>query len=98
MLPPPPPSDFILVVHVDSMAAALAKLNIKVPVEDLVKAIREEDEAKGIKLFTGVALSECKSALIPSSLSDSKPVQCSQPLSSQPNLSPTQTLPNQIRC
>jgi len=39
----------ILIVYIDSIAAALTKLNIKVPIEDLVKVIHEEDEARRAK-------------------------------------------------
>ena len=48
MLPQPPPSpplDPFETVHIRSLAAALAKLNIKVQIEDLLKAVHEEDEA-----------------------------------------------------
>ncbi|KAJ6551598.1 hypothetical protein B0H19DRAFT_1378289 [Mycena capillaripes] len=34
------------VVRIDSLVAALDKLNIKIPVGDLMKAIHEEDEAR----------------------------------------------------
>ncbi|KAM6491337.1 hypothetical protein JOM56_013111 [Amanita muscaria] len=43
MLPPPPPDDALQVVHIASLAAAaLSKLNVKIPIEDL--------EAKRVKL------------------------------------------------
>jgi hypothetical protein len=50
MLPLPPPADAHLVVHVSSLAAALAKLNVDIPIEDLLKVIRDEDEARRVKL------------------------------------------------
>ena len=67
LLPPPPPADALLVVHITSLAAALAKLNIKIPVEDLIKVIHEEDEAKRVKVTAAdatqrrAAMSERKS-------------------------------------
>jgi hypothetical protein len=50
VLPPPPPADSLQVVHIDSLAAALAKLNVKIPIEDLLKVIHDEDEAKRVKV------------------------------------------------
>jgi hypothetical protein len=50
MLPPPSPADSLQVVHIDSLAAALAKLNVKIAIEDLLKAIHDEDEAKRVKV------------------------------------------------
>ncbi|KAF8886667.1 hypothetical protein CPB84DRAFT_1787304 [Gymnopilus junonius] len=51
MLPPPPPPDNSLqVVYIPSLIAALAKLDIKVPVEDLLRAIHDEDEARRSEL------------------------------------------------
>lgn len=41
--PDSPPN---LVVRTDSLAAALVKLDIKVPIEDLLKVIHDEDEAR----------------------------------------------------
>ena len=49
MLPQPPPStplDPLGAVRIRSLAAALVKLNINVPIEDLLKAVHEEDEAR----------------------------------------------------
>ena len=48
--PPPPPADALQVVHITSLAAALAKLNVKIPIEDLIKVIQDEDEAKRVKV------------------------------------------------
>ena len=48
MLPQPPPStplDPLGAVRIRSLAAALVKLNIKVSIEDLLRAVHEEDEA-----------------------------------------------------
>jgi len=51
MFPPPPlPVDSLQVVRIDSLAAALAKLNIKIPIEDLLKVIHDEDEVKRVKV------------------------------------------------
>jgi hypothetical protein len=66
MLPPPPPADALQVVHIASLAAALAKLNVKIPIEDLIKVIHDEDEAKRVKVAAEAtqrraALSERKS-------------------------------------
>ncbi|KAJ7654308.1 hypothetical protein B0H17DRAFT_1146804 [Mycena rosella] len=46
MTPSPPLADSLQVVQISSLAAALAKLNIEIPVEDVVKAVHREDEAK----------------------------------------------------
>jgi hypothetical protein len=64
---PPPPTDALQVVRVTSLAAALAKLNVKIPIEDLIKVIHDEDEARRVKLTAEatqrrVALSKRKSA------------------------------------
>lgn len=50
-LPPPPPPDLfgVVCIDIDSLAAALVKLNIKVPIEDLLRAIQDEDEVKYAK-------------------------------------------------
>ncbi|KAJ7136179.1 hypothetical protein C8R44DRAFT_769863 [Mycena epipterygia] len=40
----PPPTDSFQVVQIPSLAAALAKLNVQIPFEDVMKAVREEDE------------------------------------------------------
>ncbi|KIK07122.1 hypothetical protein K443DRAFT_87995, partial [Laccaria amethystina LaAM-08-1] len=42
---PPRPSKNYWVVRIASLAAALDKLNIKISIEDLLKAIHDEDEA-----------------------------------------------------
>ena len=38
--------DDLLLVHIASLEAALTKLDIKIPIKDLLKAIHDEDEAK----------------------------------------------------
>jgi hypothetical protein len=43
---PAPPSNRLLVIRTDSLAAILQKLDIKVPVEDIMKAIADDEEAK----------------------------------------------------
>ncbi|KAM6493678.1 hypothetical protein JOM56_010039 [Amanita muscaria] len=50
MFPPPPSNDELQVVHIASLAAALDKLNIKIPIEDLLKVIHDEEEARRVKL------------------------------------------------
>jgi hypothetical protein len=48
-LPPslaPPPADSLQVFQISSLAAALVKLNIGIPVEDVIEAVQREDEAK----------------------------------------------------
>jgi hypothetical protein len=50
ILPRPPPVDSLQVVHIDSLAAALTKLNVKIPIEDLLKVIHDEDEAKRVEV------------------------------------------------
>ena len=72
MLRPPPPRADALhwqVVRIASLAAALAKPNVKIPIEDLIKVIQDEDEAKRVKVTAEVTqrgaalrLSERKSA------------------------------------
>jgi len=49
-LAPPTGSDALQVVQISSLTAALAKLNVNIPIEDLIKAIHDEDEAKRTKL------------------------------------------------
>lgn len=47
-LPPslaPPPADSLQVFQISSLAA-LVKLNIGIPVEDVIEAVQREDEAK----------------------------------------------------
>jgi hypothetical protein len=39
-------SDTLQVVRISSLTAALAKLNIKIPVEDVIKAVHDEDAAE----------------------------------------------------
>ncbi|KAJ7197372.1 hypothetical protein GGX14DRAFT_667879 [Mycena pura] len=46
LVPSPPLADSLQVVQISSVAAALAKLNIGIPVEDVIEAVRREDEAK----------------------------------------------------
>ncbi|KAJ7764601.1 hypothetical protein DFH07DRAFT_956058 [Mycena maculata] len=46
MTPSPPLADSLQVVQISSLAAALVKLNIGIPVEDVIKAVHREDEAK----------------------------------------------------
>ena len=49
-LPPPPPADTLQVVHIDSLAAALAKLKVDIKIEGLIKVVHDEDEAKHVKV------------------------------------------------
>ncbi|KAN0100097.1 hypothetical protein V8E55_000081 [Tylopilus felleus] len=46
MQSPSLPADSPQVVSIDSLKAALAKLNIKVPVDDVISAIREVEQTK----------------------------------------------------
>jgi len=56
MVPPPsmllplPPGDNPDFVDIDSLTAALAKLNANIPIEDLIKVIRDEDKARRARL------------------------------------------------
>ncbi|GBE84298.1 hypothetical protein SCP_0602760 [Sparassis crispa] len=50
-MPPPLPANDLQVVSIDSLEAALAKLAIKISVNDIVSVIREEEEAKRVKLI-----------------------------------------------
>ena len=65
---PPPPVEY-LHVRLGSVVAALAKLNIKISIEDLLKSTREVDEASRIK-FTAEEFQKCKSAPAPRPTSD----------------------------
>ncbi|EDR10351.1 uncharacterized protein LACBIDRAFT_325317 [Laccaria bicolor S238N-H82] len=52
MFPPPPPAPDSCknqIILIPSLVAALVKLNIKTSVEDLMKAVHEEDEARCVK-------------------------------------------------
>ncbi|KAJ2916981.1 hypothetical protein MD484_g3465, partial [Candolleomyces efflorescens] len=80
MLPPPPPGTHTLqVVHVSSLTTALAKLNIEVPIEELMEVIRAEDEARRLKSIAEAtrrrtALSTRKSSITPESGSLTRPM------------------------
>lgn len=50
MFPPPLQDDTLQVIHIASLAAALAKLNVKIPIEDFLKVIHDEDEARRVKV------------------------------------------------
>ncbi|KAF8887626.1 hypothetical protein CPB84DRAFT_1849802 [Gymnopilus junonius] len=60
MLPAPPMADALQVVHVSSLAAALAKLNINISIEDLLKrpnvvlhfALQPTEATAGLKFTT----------------------------------------------
>jgi hypothetical protein len=52
MTPSPPLADSMQVVQISSLAAALATLNIGIPVEDVIQAVHREDEAKRATLST----------------------------------------------
>ena len=67
MLPPPPTADALQVVHISSLAAALAKLNVNISIENLIKVIHDEDETRRVKTIAEgtqrrAALSTRKSA------------------------------------
>ena len=95
---PPPPVDTLQVVDIASLAAALTKLNVEIPIEDLIKVIQDEDEAKRVKVTAEAtqrraALSERKPAPAPCPLSDNEPGQCFQSLSNQPGQLPASNSP-----
>ena len=48
--PTPPQADALQIVRIDSLMAALAKLTVEIKIEDLLKAIHDEDEAKRAKV------------------------------------------------
>jgi len=79
MLPLPPPPDGLQVVSIDSLEAALAKMDIKVSMKDLISAIREVEEAKCAKLIADserrAVLSERKSSATAARLLSFTPVQ-----------------------
>jgi hypothetical protein len=47
-------ADTLQVVHIDSLAAALAKLKVVIKIEDLIKVVHDEDEAKRAKVAAEV--------------------------------------------
>ena len=51
MSSPPPPDDGLQLISIDSLAAALKNLNVNVAVEDVIAAVREEEQAKRAKLL-----------------------------------------------
>jgi len=65
---PPPPVEYFH-VRLGSVVAALAKLNIKISVEDLLKKTREVDEVSRTK-FTVEEFQKCKPAPAPRPISD----------------------------
>ena len=65
---PPPPVEGVH-VRLGSVVAALAKLNIKVSVDDLFKITREVDEATCTK-FTAEEFQKCKPATALHPISD----------------------------
>ena len=62
MSAPLPPANTLRVVHVTSIKAALTKLNLDVPIEDLLRVVQEEEEARRSTTLT--ILSKRKSGLI----------------------------------
>ena len=74
------------IIHIPSLAAAPIKLNIQISVEDLMKAVYEEDEARRAKSneeAERTLLARRKSAVIISPASVTLINECSQSLSSQ---------------
>ncbi|KAJ3505104.1 hypothetical protein NLJ89_g7586 [Agrocybe chaxingu] len=49
-LAPPPPANSLQVVQISSLTAALARLGINIPIEDVIKAVHEENGANRAKL------------------------------------------------
>lgn len=49
-MPNAPPPLSLGIVHIDALAAALAKLGIQVPIAEVIEAIREEEEKRGAEL------------------------------------------------
>ncbi|KAF8468582.1 hypothetical protein DFH94DRAFT_685564 [Russula ochroleuca] len=45
-VPPPPADDQSITVHITSLASALSRLNINIPIQILIKIMREEDEVR----------------------------------------------------
>ena len=93
MLSLPPLYDDFQVVHVRSLAAALAKLNDDFSMEHLLKVVHEEDEAQHDKLTPEVtrhhaASSKRKPTPDSCPLSDNEPVIHLQSSSSQPGQLP----------
>jgi hypothetical protein len=84
---PPLPTD---VVHITSVAAALQKLNVGIPIKEIIKVIRDEEElleqAKLVKLAAAEATrqDERKSAPDQAAQSENESVQCFQSPVNQP--------------
>lgn len=80
MLSPPSPANGLPVIRIDSILAVLEKLELKVPIADVIKAMLEENQARHVKSTTNetqhdALLFECKLAPPPCLSSDNKPVQ-----------------------
>jgi len=92
MPPSPPPADLpppqaglppaLGSVSIGSVLAALAELNVKVSIEDLLKAIHDQERARITAQLRAVSLQR-ELAQAPCSLSDDELVQCSQSLSNE---------------
>jgi hypothetical protein len=83
---PPLPTD---VVHITSVAAALQKINVGIPIEGIIKAIRDEEElleqAKLVKLAAeATRQDERKSAPDQAAQFENESVQCFQSPVNQP--------------
>jgi hypothetical protein len=80
MLSPPSPANGLPVIHIDSILAVLEKLELKVPIADVIKAMFEENQARHVKSTANetqrdALLFEGKLAPPPCLSSDNKPVQ-----------------------
>ncbi|KAF9473231.1 hypothetical protein BDN70DRAFT_843746 [Pholiota conissans] len=61
----PPPADGLQSIKISSLEAALAKLNINISIETLLKTIHDEEEARRVKLTAERRIALSKLALQP---------------------------------
>jgi hypothetical protein len=71
LLLPPSADDQVITVHITSLAAALSRLNINIPIQDLIKIMREEDEVRLATRATERRAMLSKHELAPDSLAPS---------------------------
>jgi hypothetical protein len=70
-VPPPPADDQSITVHITSLASALSRLNINIPIQILIKIMREEDEVRLATKATEQRAMLSKRELAPDSLAPS---------------------------
>lgn len=60
---PPPPADAFQVITISSLSSALAKMHVDVSIEDIIKAVQDENEAQRAELTTCTEATERRAAL-----------------------------------